>query len=295
MAYRAAAIGGVLALTLSTGIALAGSAVESVNGKVEFKGGFEALNGQAGQAGVSGGASISVPLGDMFGLQTDFAAGTNSGSQLYGASTHLFMRNPDSYLVGIVGGGVWAPNSNSYYIGPEFELYSGNFSLEGVGSVMAQDISGVSSTSLTGKLTAAYYATPGLRFEAGISDVAGYTSAHVGTEWQVADASPLSLTLDGTVGDNSYLGVMGGLKLYFGGRGASLQERHRKFDPPNHSADLISNGGGSAFAKGTCPAGWVTAPQGYAIPGWSGKFPSVDFSLVGGCISQQAFYTINPT
>jgi len=219
-------------------------AVEAANGKVELLGGFEGKNGQAGQVGLDGGAAFSVPLGDKFGFQADFAANSSFGQGSFGTTGHLFTRNPNQYLLGLIGGGVWSNTSGSYYIGPEAEIYAGRFTLEGSAAVMSQNLFGSGTASFYGKGNVAYYATPNLRIELGAKDVAGYNTAHVGLEWQVKDASPLSLTLAGTVGDNSYLGAMAGLKFYFGSNGATLVDRHRKYDPANTSLDIVSGTGG---------------------------------------------------
>ena len=42
---------------------------------------------------------------------------------------------------------------------------------------------------------------------------------------------PVSLTLDGQVGEDGYTSVMAGVSLYFGGEDTSLIRRHREDDP----------------------------------------------------------------
>lgn len=265
-------------------------AVEAPNGKVEILGGFESNNTNAGQVGLNGGMAFAVPLGDKFGFQSDFAVTSSFGNAVYGSTAHLFTRNPNSYLLGVVGGGIWSNNSSGYYVGPEFEIYSGKVSLEGTAAVLSQNLAGVGNTTIYAKTTAAYYATPGLRFEVGAKDLAGFKTAHVGMEWQVKEAAPISFVLEGTLGDNSYAGAMAGMKFYFGGTSSTLVDRHRKLDPVNTSLELISNGGAAAFTPSSappaaCPSGWSTAPSNYL----SSAPPSgPDYAVVGGCISPTA-------
>jgi hypothetical protein len=53
---------------------------------------------------------------------------------------------------------------------------------------------------------------------------------------------PLSLTVDGQLGEDGYTSAMAGLSLYFGGEDKSLIRRHREDDPSLHFFNLFSAG-----------------------------------------------------
>ena len=138
MQSRIFLLGVLLSTVASAGLAMAADvapgrkpAVSEVNGKVEFEGGPYAIDPFGSGTEWSGGASLSVPLGDIFGLQGDVAASnTANGNTLYGGMLHFFTRDPDSYLFGATGGAFWTDQANAQLIGPELELYSGPISFQ---------------------------------------------------------------------------------------------------------------------------------------------------------------------
>ena len=82
---------------------------------------------------------------------------------------------------------------------------------------------------------------------------------------------PVSLKLDGRVGEEGFASVMAGVSLYFGGEDKSLIRRHREDDPPVYSLDIFG-----AFLGGpgvpACPEGQVWDPEalngaGECVPG----------------------------
>lgn len=239
-------------------------AVSGVNGKIEFQGGPYAIDGFNNGFEWNGGASLSLPLGDRFGLQADIAASNNiTGGTLKGGALHLFTRDPSTYLLGVTGGAFWTDAANAQMIGPEVELYSGPFMLQAYGGYMNANIAGVNSGKFFGILDGTFYATENLGLTVGFKDIADFKTGHAGLEWQFADTSPISLTLDGKIGDSNYRAVDLGLKFYFGASDKSLQRRHREDDPPNRIFDVF-NGSGGAFAPptagtppGECPVGQV--------------------------------------
>jgi hypothetical protein len=238
-------------------------AVSGVNGKVEFEGGPYGIDGYDDTWEWKGGASLSVPLGDRFGLQGDIAASnTVSGSSIEGGMLHLFTRDPSAYLIGVTGGAFWTDNANAQLIGPELELYSGPFTLQAFGGYMNTNIAGVNAGKAFGFVDATVYATENLALTVGGKDIADFKTAHAGVEWQFSDTSPISLTLDGKIGDDSYRAVDLGVKFYFGASDKSLQRRHREDDPPNRILDVF-NGAGNAFTPPTtggnpCPTPTLT-------------------------------------
>jgi hypothetical protein len=94
----------------------------------------------------------------------------------------------------------------------------------------------------------ALYASENLRLSVGASTVANFESANAGVEWFMGDTGlPLSLTVNGQLGEDGYTSVMAGLSLYFGSEDKSLIRRHREDDPSLHFFDLF---GASALGSG---------------------------------------------
>lgn len=242
-------------------------AVSGPNGKIEISGGFGDLDEVDDDFILRGGAAFSIPLGENFGLQADVAAVDAFDDTMVGGAMHFFMRDPESYLLGVAGGAGFSEDANVYFIGPEAELYLGNVSVELWGGYLNVDVDGASSKDeWFGFGDLAFYATDDLRFSVGARSVAGTESGHAGLELQMAGLGlPVSLTADGTVGEDDLWTATVGFKLYFGGEDKSLIRRHREDDRRNRTLDLFS-AAGSAFTKktaapapgpdfGVCPTG----------------------------------------
>ena len=232
-------------------------AVSEVNGKLELSGGWGGLNTFNNSAVFRGGASISLPLAEKFGLQFDVADVNAFGDNLVGAATHLFTRDPHAFLFGALGGVAKTNNSSFYYIGPEAELYMNNVSFEVKGGYLDLNLAGVQSNQLFAIGDVGLYATDDLRFTVGASSVAGFKSGRLGMEWMLQNTGmPMSLTANARYGDNNFVEATAGIKIYFGGSNKSLIRRHREDDPPNNALDIF-DAAGSAFAPSTptCPSG----------------------------------------
>jgi len=227
-------------------------AVSAINGKIEFQGGWDGMTGLANSADFLGGATLSMPVGDRFGIQADVAASNVFGNTMGGGSLHFFTRDPDAYLLGVTGGAFWANNANAQLIGPEFELYSGPMMFQGYGGFMNMNVAGVNSGKLFAIADVSLYATDNFRLIVGAKDIADFKSAHAGLEYQFSEAMPVSLTLDGKIGDNNFAAVDAGIRIYFGGENKSLKRRHREDDPPNRIFDVF-NGAGNAFVPANVP------------------------------------------
>jgi hypothetical protein len=232
-------------------------AVSGPNGKVEIGGGWSDIDDLGDDEVFRGGAAFSMPVGDMFGIQADLTALDAYGDTAIGGAGHLFTRDPNSYLLGVYGGYVDVGSTDAWYVGPEAELYLDNISIEAVGGFM--DFSGVSGTDFYAMGKVALYATDNLRLSVGASTVADFESANAGLEWFMGDTGlPLSLTVEGQLGEDGYTSVLAGLSLYFGGEDKSLIRRHREDDPRLHffnifSAGLLGGGGGTLGDPGCEP------------------------------------------
>ena len=216
-------------------------AVSGINGKVEIGTGWADIDDLGDDEGFRGAAAISFPVGDMFGIQADVYALDVFSETVVGGAAHAFTRDPNSYLLGVYGGFADAGPVDIFYVGPEAELYLGNISIEAIGGFV--DVSGGGSSS-GGEFYAlsdiAFYATDNLRLSVGASTVAGFETGRAGLEWFMGDTGlPVSLKLDGRLGEDGFASVMAGVSLYFGGEDKSLIRRHREDDPPIYSLDIF--------------------------------------------------------
>jgi hypothetical protein len=224
-------------------------AVDGPNGKFEVFGGLSRgtdVSGRGTDGLVGGAASMTVPLGQAFGLQVDMLAAARDGGFAGGAGGHLFWRNPDRALVGVYG--ALADNNKMDVrrsrFGLEGELYVGRFTLSGV--------AGVERTSVTDVLLAngnlavfndrtrffniadiSYYALDNLRLSVGHRYIGGLHAAAAGLEYQFAVGQGLgySAFLEARLGEDHYRAVWGGLRVYFGQKDKTLIRRHREDDP----------------------------------------------------------------
>lgn len=208
-------------------------AVSGINGKIQALGGYSENSDKGGDALISGLGSLSVPLGCDFGFQLDVGVIDELGKTTYGGAGHLFTRDPESYLLGVTGGYFDAGGEDIWAIGPEAELYLGQFSLEARGGYIDVDSHGDGFAIFD----AAYYPIDDLRLSIGGTILGNQEFVRGMAEYQFADGMTASL---GTkFGEDDYFNVTGGLSFYFGGEAKSLIRRHREDDPRNWIPDLI--------------------------------------------------------
>lgn len=225
-------------------------AVSGVNGKIEAIGGYSENDDEDGDALISGLGSLSLPLGCTFGLQADIGVIDELDRTTYGGAVHLFTRDPESYLLGVTGGYFDAGGTDIWAVGPEAELYFGQFSLEAWGGYVDFD----SDSDGFAFVDAAFYPTDDLRVSVGGTIIGDQEFLRGGLEYQFAD--PMSLSLAAKVGENDYVSVTGGLSFYFGGESKSLIRRHREDDPRNRILDFQGfkeASDSSGTATGTVP------------------------------------------
>lgn len=207
--------------------------------------------------------SLSLPLGQRFGLQVDAAVlpmrANGASATFYGAGAHLFWRNPDFAMAGIYGevSRIDPLNTTFYRVGAEGEVYLGNVSLEAFAGV--QGASGTNQTLFTGDLTAAFYATEDLRFDASVIRNFDTTWGRVGVEYQ-ADFNGVRPTLYANASfGNGFQAYKAGVRFYFGADGnKSLMRRHREDDPRSR----IDQGAVGALGLLSTPALPEACPQG---------------------------------
>ena len=227
-------------------------AVSAVNGKWELDAG--SINNPSGGV-FRGSGSLSLPLGEQFGIQGDVTLGDVAGSFSGGGALHVFTRDPSRYLLGITGGVVAVPGASLWAIGPEAELYRGRFSFEAWGGYATASYSAPSTSAANSGFfigDVAYYPNDNWRLALGGSYVLGNSALHIGSEYLFHDGSmPLSWTLDARIGSTTTIATIG-IKGYFGGNDAnkSLINRQRQDDPRNKALDLF-NAVGSLQNPGT--------------------------------------------
>lgn len=247
-------------------------AVSALNGKLELGYAwyqYDLFDGvpesEVNADNIYGIGTISLPVGEQFGLQLDagimhgFEDDLGPGGILqvkhsaYGIAGHLFWRDPDTALLGIYGSYERINRDTSYMgfinfpretdvvrIAAAGEYYLDNFTVEGhVGAdfldttlnVFGTDISD-SGTYLNARAVAAYYPTDNARIFAGARYAFEQLSGVGGAEVMFASnhAVAPAVFLEGSISDDS-ASVFAGLRVYFGGEGKSLKRRHREDDP----------------------------------------------------------------
>jgi hypothetical protein len=236
------------------------AAVSAINGKVEFGGGFADDSDHSSDGVFYGAASLSVPLGNMFGFQADIAAKDTFNDTALGGNVHLFMRDPNTHLIGVIAGYGDAGKANAAWAGGEAEFYLGNISLEAsAGYLNVDPNNGPNKDKLFAFGDVAFYPVENFRLALGASSVAGFESGHATAEY-LLDAMPVSFKVKGEVGENKFAAVTAGVSFYFGGDSStkSLMRRHREDDPRNKVLDIFG-AGAAAFGGGT--AGVSTLPE----------------------------------
>jgi hypothetical protein len=234
-------------------------AVSGINGKVELWGGSLTAGDDLysspflGDDSVSTywlNGSLSVPVGNAFGIQGDVSLGKIGDETFGGGAVHLFTRDPSSYLLGVTAGYVATDGASLAAIGPEAELYLDRVSLEAWGGWASYDndfdVFDETGAFFFGDI--AYYVTDDWRVSAGVQTILGDKAFDLSTEYQFTGAGvPLSFTAEFKAYDDDSKSLMVGLKGYFGEPGKSLIDRHRQDDPQSRQFDLGREAGACVY------------------------------------------------
>lgn len=244
-----------------------GPAVDGYNGNLSSFGGF---TDQPGLNDDDGGRSLGVfdgnflvPLGNRFGSQIDYAAGNVDGFLFLGAGGHLFLRDPNIGLIGLIGHWAQLRGANVHRVGFEGEYYMGLWTFYGnVGWQWGNDSRRGLLTVPEGafaKATILFYPTGDLALRAGLglSPIPGreYHLKFIGgAEWQFWRKRVPGLTgfVRGTAGTSDRYLVIAGLRWYFrlsGEKDKSLRQRHRQDGTRSLNPSSLFDG----FAKGKPP------------------------------------------
>ena len=222
-------------------------AVSGINGKIDVNYGAVNNSYTRGTAG-----SVSLPLGQSYGLQLDALYQHGMETDIYGLGGHIFTRRPDKGMLGLAFGGNESTDFTDLLVGVEGEYYFSKITLGGFVGYNNFDshIIPTFSTNLAtktnfvaGRIYAAIYPMDNLmlRLEYQNRFERNFFVAHL--EYQTP-VRGVALFLDGGLGDNSYSHLMGGVRIYFGGN-KSLKDRHRKDDPSNINSAIINSATGA--------------------------------------------------
>lgn len=210
-------------------------AVSAINGKIEGAGGYyEDEEGEGGR--FQGVASLSLPLGCLFGIQIDLGGGDLDGDGYFGAGGHFFIRDPESYLLGVQAQYIDLDGDDIFRLGPEAELYLDDITLSAMaGFESAQDFG---TDDVVAQIEAAYYITDDFKLYGGYRRFMDIDAGAIGFEF-MPEFIPAAVFVDGMVGSDDYVSVMGGLRFYFGGDDKSLKAKQRE-DDPGHFFNLLT-------------------------------------------------------
>lgn len=229
-------------------------AVDGVNGKVEAFGGWVDSRFPWRRSHFSGGAipSVSIPLGQSFGVQADGLIAGYRGRLAGGGAGHLFWRDPSRALVGVYGSAVrvGAFDATVARLGLESALYFDRVTLSGVAGVEWNSgtrwgwlgfapggylvNTGPRRTNFFDMIDLSFYATDDWKLSVGHRYVGGRHAAALGTEALLVRSGGMGLAAfaEGRIGERDYKAALVGVKVYFGQRDKSLIARHRQDDPP---------------------------------------------------------------
>jgi hypothetical protein len=221
-----------------------------VNGKVDGAIGFDEIDRQVVPGFLAlpsvnhddtryhGAGSLSFPIGCLLGIQLDAAGGQASGEEFIGFGGHAFMRDPESYLAGVYATYTDHGPNEIWRVGPEVELYMGNFTIEGWAGFENSDSNG---DQLFAHVDLAMYATDNLRVNVGFRRYLDLNLFSAGAEWQPEwEGVPVSFYVEGQVGEQDSATIFGGIRFYFGGPEKSLIRRHREDDPSNKLFNMLA-------------------------------------------------------
>lgn len=209
-------------------------AVSGINGKIAVQGGsFD----EEGFGLVTG--SLSLPLGNPFGVQIDGMAGTRDGDFIGGAGGHLFWRNPAYGLLGVYGAYTHRDDIDGSVsrIGVEGEYYWQNWTARALVGVEFVDTDNAllitDSENFFALSDISYYANENLQLSVGHRYIHERNALALGVEYQLDQqvfSSGVSLFAEARIGEDDYQAAWGGVRFYFG-EDKSLMRRHREDDP----------------------------------------------------------------
>jgi hypothetical protein len=229
----------ILVILCIGSVAAAGEAVSEVNGKVGYAGGS-----MEGDWGNNAFASGSVPLTTNLGFQLDGLYTDVSDRDFYGSAAHLFWRDSDKGLLGLVGGGIDEDDITSLRGGVEGEYYVKQFTLSASVGVASLEYENGPYPFIDDDVTD-FFAGAGVRYYPwedlmfSVSYLHAFDNGLVlGTAEYQTPIPGLSVFAQVAGGDHDYDHALFGVQFYLGSR-KSLMLRHRADDPPSLVPDIL--------------------------------------------------------
>lgn len=175
--------------------------------------------------------AFTAPLGESFGVVIEAGGGAQDGNGYAGAAGHVFMRDPESFMLGVFGGyseGT-AFDVDATRIGGEFEFYLNQITLSGSAGYQFSQVLGDKGF---GSFDIKWYVTRNFAISGGAFGDEDRTFGRGRLEWQPGFAAlpGLAFNINGVWGEDDYQSIMGGLTYYFG-TPVDLVDRHRRQDP----------------------------------------------------------------
>lgn len=177
-------------------------------------------------------------------MQIDGLAATSYGALGGGGLAHLFWRDPQVGLFGLIGGLAGAQGATIGWYGAEGEVYAPRFT---IGANAGYQDAGASSLLANGgffnaRLTV--YPVPDIGLTIGGGQFAGRALGKGRIEYQpeLAGRQNVAFFVDGAAGDGAFYRVTGGIRLYIG-PAKPLIRRHREDDPTSILVDNLKNPG----------------------------------------------------
>ncbi len=185
-----------------------GKGVEETNAQLSLFGGGDE-NG-----GIYGGApSLTIPLGDNGGLQLDGIAGVVADDVGFaGGAAQLFYRDPQKFMVGIVGAGYYVDSYAQYTVAGISEYYLDNITLE---ATLGYTTGKVLPDQAYGRVGLSIYTNPNLRLGGGVSySETNKLGGDIQIEALLTDIPGMALFATGAF-DNAGATGYGGVRFYF--------------------------------------------------------------------------------
>jgi hypothetical protein len=235
----------------------ANDAVSALNGKIDAA--YGEINDTYSR-GLSG--SISLPVGDSYGIQVDTLYQRVAERDFYGLGGHFFTRKSDTGLLGLIVGGIHSNAISNVVVGLEGEYYLDRMTfgaLAGYDTVMKN---GTQRITFSPKLNtqrefvmanvyAAIYPMDDLMLRIDYTSRLHRNFYDLQVEYQTP-IKGLAVFGDVGVGDNSFFQLLGGVRYYFGGS-KTLKARHRQDDPSNFLNGATGGGGVATGTQGASP------------------------------------------
>ncbi len=222
-----------------SGLAAAEEAVSDLNGKVGYAGGS-----MEGDWGNNVSASGSLPVTSNVGFQADWLYTDVSDREFLGSAAHLFWRDPQKGLLGLVGGGVDEEDIDSLRGGVEGEYYLEHFTLTATAGVASLEYDDGPFPFIDDDVTD-FFGGAGIRYYPLDNLMLSVSYLHVFDNELVLGMAEYQTPIHGLSvfaqiadGEHGYDHALFGVQFYIG-RAKSLIQRHRSDDPQNLVPDIL--------------------------------------------------------